>query len=130
MGTPCILLAMGLRCLPFFLLALATASVALPDSPKAFDEIAKEADAARCADRIPDAINLYTEGLHLRPRWSDGWWSLATLLYDQDRFPEAKTAFQRFAATSPKPGVAYSFLGLCEYETHEYDRALADFRTW
>lgn len=122
--------AMGLRCVPFLLLVFVASSAATPDSPKTFDEIAKQAEAARSADRILDAINLYTEGVHLRPQWSEGWWSLATLLYDQDRFPEAKTAFQRFAAISPKRGVAYAFLGLCEYETHEYDRALAHFRAW
>ena len=122
--------AMASRCLPFLLVLCATLSIALPDSPKSFDEIAKQAEAARSADRIPDAINLYTEGVRLRPQWSEGWWSLATLLYDQDRFPEAKGAFQKLAAISPKPGVAYSFLGLCEYETRENDQALAHFRAW
>lgn len=121
---------MGLRCLPLLILFLATSGAAVADSPKTFDEIARQAEAARSADHIRDAIDLYTQGVHLRPQWSEGWWSLATLLYDQDRFPEAKTAFQRFAAISPKPGVAYSFLGLCEYETREYDRALSHFRAW
>lgn len=121
---------MGLRCVPLLLLLLAVSSVSVADSPKTFDEIAKQADAARSAEHIHDAIELYTAGVHLRPQWSEGWWSLATLLYDQDRFPEAKTAFERFAAISPKPGVAYSFLGLCEYETREYDRALTHFRAW
>ena len=121
---------MALRCLPFLLLLFTTASAALPDSPKSFDEIAKQAEAARSADRVRDAINLYSEGVHLRPQWSEGWWSLASLLYDQDRFPEAETAFQKFATISPKPAVAYSFLGLCEYETRDYDRALSHFRLW
>ncbi|HKF01935.1 MAG TPA: tetratricopeptide repeat protein [Candidatus Sulfotelmatobacter sp.] len=97
---------------------------------ESFEQITKQADAARSADRIRDAIDLYTQGVRLRPQWTEGWWSLGTLLYDQDRFPEAKTAFQRFAASAPKPGAAYSFLGLCEYETHDYDRALSHFRAW
>lgn len=121
---------MGLRCVPFLLLVFAASSFALPDSSKSFDEIAKQAEAARSSDRMLEAINLYTEGVHLRPQWSEGWWSLGSLLYDQDRFPEAKIAFERFAAISPKPAVAYAFLGLCEYETHDYDRALAHFRAW
>lgn len=121
---------MGLRCLPLLILILATSSAAVSESKKTFEEIAKQADAARSADRVRDAIDLYAQGVHLRPQWSEGWWSLATLLYDQDRFPEAKTAFQRFAAISPKPGVAYSFLGLCEYETRDYDLALSHFRAW
>ncbi len=121
---------MALRSFPFLLVLFAASSLAVPDSQKSFQTIATEADAARSADHIRDAINLYTEGLRLRPKWSEGWWSLATLLYDQDRFPEARTAFQKFVATTSKPGVAYSFLGLCEYETHEYDKALAHFRAW
>ena len=121
---------MGLRCLPLLILILATSSAAVSESKKTFEEIAKQADAARSADRVREAIDLYAQGVHLRPQWSEGWWSLATLLYDQDRFPEARTAFQRFAAISTKPGVAYSFLGLCEYETGDYDLALSHFRAW
>ena len=97
---------------------------------KSFEEIAKQADAARTADRIQDAINLYAAGVRLRPAWSEGWWSLGSLLYDQDRFPEAKTAFVHFAAITRKPGPAYAFLGLCEYETRDYAHAVWHFRAW
>lgn len=121
---------MVLRRLPFVLFLLATSSLAASPPQASFEQIAKRADAARSADRVRDAIDLYTQGVHVRPQWTDGWWSLGTLLYDQDRFPEAKTAFQRFAASAPKPGAAYSFLGLCEYETRDYDHALSHFRAW
>ncbi len=97
---------------------------------KTFETIAKRADVARTADRVNEAIGLYTEGVRLRPSWSEGWWSLGSLLYDEDRFPEAQAAFKRFAAIAPKPGPAYAFLGLCEYETEEYDHALEHFRLW
>lgn len=120
---------MLLRCL-LLLLLVATSSIALSEPEKSFSEIAKQADAARSADHISAAIKLYRQGVRLHPQWSEGWWSLATLLYDEDRFPEARTAFQRFAATTPKPGVAYAFLGLCEYETRSYERAIDHFREW
>jgi tetratricopeptide (TPR) repeat protein len=97
---------------------------------EAFETIAKRADVARSADRVNDAIELYREGVRLRPSWSEGWWSLGSLLYDEDRFSEAQAAFKRFAAIAPKPGPAYAFLGLCEYETQDYDRALQHFRLW
>ncbi len=123
--------SMGLRWLPFVLLLLAMPSLAAPPTPQeSFEQIAHQADAARAADRIRNAIDLYKRGVRLRPQWTEGWWSLGTLLYDQDRFPEAKAAFQRFAAGSPKPGPAYSFLALCEYETQDYDHALDHFRAW
>jgi tetratricopeptide (TPR) repeat protein len=77
-----------------------------------------------------EAIRLYSQGLRLRPSWNEGWWWLGSLLYEQDRFPEAQAAFTRFAAISAKPGPAYGFLGLCEYETREYDRAHEHFQAW
>jgi|CZKR01.1.fsa_nt_gi tetratricopeptide (TPR) repeat protein len=113
----------------FIVILVATA--AFPGTtPKKFEQIAKQADEARAADRVNDAINLYKDGIHLRPAWGEGWWSLGSLLYDQDRFPEAELAFRHFVAITPKPGPAYAFLGLCEYENRDYDRALRHFRDW
>jgi len=100
-------------------------------SPQArFEEIASQADIARAQNRLPDAIRLYREGTHLRPSWTDGWWYLGSLLYDQDRFSEASIAFERLIASTVRRGPAHAFLGLCEYETGKYDDALAQFRAW
>jgi tetratricopeptide (TPR) repeat protein len=102
-----------------------------PSSPQpSFEQIAKQADAARVADRMEDAIELYSEGVGLRPSWSEGWWWLASLLYDQDRFSEAQPPLQRFIAIASKPAPAYAFLGLCEYETRDYEHALQHFQEW
>jgi tetratricopeptide (TPR) repeat protein len=97
---------------------------------KSFEQVAQQADAARAGDRIPEAIHLYRVGVRLRPSWNDGWWWLGSLYYDQDRFAEADAAFQRFVAIAPKPGPAFAFLGLCEYETHEYGAAVTHFQRW
>jgi tetratricopeptide (TPR) repeat protein len=95
-----------------------------------FEQIAKQADAARSADHLNEALALYSKGVRLRPEWSEGWWSLGSLLYEQDRFPEAQEAFRRFVATATKPGPGYAFLALCEYETHDYEGALKHFQSW
>jgi tetratricopeptide (TPR) repeat protein len=108
-----------------FLLAAPASSV-----QSRFETIARQAEAARAQDRVRDAIRLYREGTDLRPSWSDGWWYLGTLLYDQDRFSEATIAFQHLLASTSHRGPAYAFLGLCEYETGNYDEALAQFRAW
>lgn len=97
---------------------------------RGFEQVAQQAEAARVGDRIPEAIRLYRAGVDLRPTWSDGWWWLGSLYYDQDRFAEADAAFRRFVTMTPKPGPAYGFLGLCEYETHNYSSALNHFRKW
>jgi tetratricopeptide (TPR) repeat protein len=106
-------------------LAAAAASV-----PARFEEIVHQADVARGQNRVPDAIRLYREGTRLRPSWTDGWWYLGSLLYDQDRFAEAAIAFERLIATTEHRGPARAFLGLCDYETGKYDAGLAQFRAW
>jgi len=116
----------------FFLAFVITAALSglCPAAQKGFDEIARDADAARAADRMQDAIRLYRQGVNLRPTWQAGWWWLGSLYYEQDRFPEAQAALLRFVAMAPQPGPAYAFLGLCEYETRDYARAIDHFRTW
>lgn len=57
-------------------------------------------------------------------------WSQATLLYDQERFPEAQPVFERFIAASTQPAPAFALLALCEYENRRYDRAIVHFRDW
>lgn len=99
-------------------------------SSGSFARIAKQADEARASDHLNDALHLYAQGVRLRPSWAEGWWWMGSLLYEQDRFSEAQTAFQRFVKISAKPAPAYAFLALCEYETRDYDRALQHFQTW
>ena len=115
---------------PLLALLLAAASAPSDKAPSNFEQIAKQAETARTADHFTDAIRLYRAGLHLNPGWRDGWWSLASLYYDQDRFSESDDAFRHFASLASKKGPADAFLGLCEYETRDYDRALEHFRRW
>jgi len=91
---------------------------------KSFDEVAKAADEAREADRDEDAIRLYREGLQLRPAWKEGMWYLSTLLYQKERFAEARDVLRQFVSVEPKAGPAWALLGMSEYQTREYSRAL------
>jgi tetratricopeptide (TPR) repeat protein len=112
---------------------LACPSVAATDSrslPRAIQDIARQAEQAQSSDHLPDAIKLYQKGLALDAKWNQGWWALGSILYDQDRFPEAQTAFRHFVTLSPNPGPGYAFLALCEYETGAYDNSLQHFRRW
>jgi tetratricopeptide (TPR) repeat protein len=114
---------------PGLLLIYSLAACAAPD-PSRFEAIAGQAEAARADDRVADAIRLYREGTGLRPSWAEGWWYLGSLLYDQDRYSEAISAFQHVVASKSHRGPALGFLGLCEYETGRYGDALAQFRAW
>lgn len=114
----------------FLVLILPTQIARASSSPTAFETIARQADEARTGDRLPQAIHLYREGVKLRPSWSTGWWWLGSIYYDQDRFSEAQQAFTRFISTGKAVAPAYGFLGLCEYETRDYNHAAEHFRRW
>jgi tetratricopeptide (TPR) repeat protein len=88
-----------------------------------FAQVSKEAAAARESNRLDDAVRLYRDSVRLRPTWTEGWWYLGTLLYDQDRYSEARGALRRFTELDPKAGPGWALLGLCEFETKEYQQA-------
>jgi tetratricopeptide (TPR) repeat protein len=110
-------------------LSLAVSAAPLPPQ-KSFDEVARQADSARTADRMTEAIGLYREGVRLRPSWNEGWLWLGNLLYDQDRFPEAQASFAHFVANEPKAGPVWALKGLCEFEMRDYAHSMEDLETW
>lgn len=76
------------------------------------------------AGKTDAAIRDYQRALELQPEWKEGLWNLGMLLYSSDRFAEAKANFQKVVEFAPNVGVAWSLLGLSEYETRDYDDAL------
>ncbi|HEY8461483.1 MAG TPA: tetratricopeptide repeat protein, partial [Blastocatellia bacterium] len=90
----------------------------------AFDEIVRKADQANEAGRLDEALDLYGKALQMRPRWAEGWWRAGAILYDRDRYADARDAFRNLVALEPKRAHAWGMLGLCEYQTREYDRAV------
>lgn len=93
---------------------------------KTFHELAARADSARDANHLEEATKLYHRALVLNPKWAEGWWSLGTLEYDNDRYAEAELAFGKVVVLDPKQGTARAMLGLCEFELGQNDRALKD----
>jgi tetratricopeptide (TPR) repeat protein len=93
-------------------------------TPATFDRVSKEAAQAREQNRIQDATRLYLQAVKMRPSWTEGWWFLGEMLYDQNQYPEARDALRRLVSLDHKTGPGFALLGLCEYETKEYARAL------
>jgi tetratricopeptide (TPR) repeat protein len=93
-----------------------------------FDAVAKQAEEARVAGHLDDAVVLYEKGLKLNPEWKEGGWYLATILYDKDRYPEAAGLFRVLSAAEPRNGPAAVMLGLCEFETRQYEQSLNDLQ--
>lgn len=93
-----------------------------------FDQLAKRADNARQSGRFDEAIPLYIEALKNKPNWAEGWWYLGTILYERDSYAEARDALRNVTDLQPRDAAAWALLGLCEYQTREYERALVDLQ--
>jgi tetratricopeptide (TPR) repeat protein len=105
--------------------SLAAADQKTPDAASAaFDRASKAATEARAQNHATDAIALYRQALSMRPSWTEGWWFLGELLYDGNRYPEARDALRRLIALDRTSGPGFALLGLCEFETKEYDKSL------
>lgn len=92
--------------------------------PQDFDKLAAQAAQARDANRLDEAVALYRQALRLRPLWDEGWFYLATLLYEGDSWADASQAFRETTNLNPKVGTAWVMLGLCEFKLGRYDDSL------
>jgi tetratricopeptide (TPR) repeat protein len=90
----------------------------------AFDQSVKAGDEARLAGRLDEALGHYAKALQVRPYWPDGWWYVGTILYEKDRYAESRDAFRNLVALEPNRGPAWGMLGLCEFQTREFERAV------
>jgi tetratricopeptide (TPR) repeat protein len=88
-----------------------------------FDHFVKQADEARLAERFDEAISLYGKALSIKPKWPDGWWYIGAIFYQRDLYPQARDAFQNVVALEPDRAPASAMLGLCQFQTGEYERA-------
>ena len=96
----------------------------LPDNGARFKSLSEQAAKASSENRLDEAVALYLKALALRPKWTDGWWSLATIEYDQDRYAKAARGFEKVIALDPKNGTAHAMLGLCQFELGKEEAAL------
>ena len=94
------------------------------ESPETeFERVVKLADDARLAEKFDEAVSLYGEALKIKPKWPDGWWYVGAIFYQKDLYPQARDAFQNLVALEPERGQAWAMLGLCQFQTGEYERA-------
>ena len=119
-----------LSALVIILLLICSATVSAQSTRKSsanaeseFDRFVKQADEARMAERFDEAISLYGSALKIKPKWPDGWWYIGAIFYQRDLYPDARNAFQNLVALEPERGPAWAMLGLCLFQTKEYERA-------
>ena len=107
-----------MRFLAFLLLTTLAAQAKGVRTPAAMAVLQRQATEAREQNRNQDALRLYRECVRLQPNWSEGWWYLGTLLYDQNAYAPARDALLKLVQLEPKsPPAAWALLGLCEFET-------------
>jgi tetratricopeptide (TPR) repeat protein len=124
-GAPVLWRAAATLCLTALLGPVAAADQKAPEAaPAAFDRVSKAATKARAQNRIEDAIGLYRQAVKLRPSWAEGWWFLGELLYDRNKYPEARDSLRRLIDLDRTTGPGFALLGLCEFETKDYASAL------
>jgi predicted Zn-dependent protease len=90
------------------------------------DGLVLEAEKARDAGRLEEALGLYRKALASRADWDEGRWYVATLLYELDRYAEAREAFADVLERQPTHAGARGLKGLCEFELRNHERALRD----
>jgi tetratricopeptide (TPR) repeat protein len=108
------------------LLALWPGLCAAQANPASFSDVAAKATAARDANDLPGAIELYQQALKLNPQWPDGWWFLGSLQYSTGAYSEARDALSHYLELSPNAAPALAMRGLCAFEIGDYASSLQD----
>lgn len=99
-------------------------SASQPNPTSAFDNLSHEAEQARDAKRLDEALSLYKKALDLDPDWQAGWWNAGSIAYDLNKYSECAPDFRRLAALKPDLAPAWTYEGLCEYRLRDYEAAL------
>jgi tetratricopeptide (TPR) repeat protein len=118
-------IALAALAIPAPLMAQSGSSPA-PTSQPTFDQLSKDADAARGSGDSARATDLYTQALHLNPSWPDGWWYLGQLRYGADDYAQAEDDFTHYLNLMPDAAPATALRGLCEFELGQYEPSLLD----
>ncbi len=97
-------------------------------NPSSFSDVASKATAARDANDVPHAIELYRQALKLNGQWPDGWWFLGSLQYGTGAYAAAEDALTHYLNLTPNAAPALAMRGLCEFETADYAKSLNDIQ--
>ena len=99
-----------------------------PQANKDFEQFVKRGDEARLAQRLDEAVALYGQALKIKPTWPEGWWYIGAILYEKDLYAQGRDAFQNLVALEPTRGQGWAMLGLCQFQTGEYERSVVSLQ--
>jgi len=82
------------------------------------------AERARDENRDEESIRLFRRVLIAQPESEEALWYLGTLLYEKKQYAEARDVLRVFMTIRSDAGAGWALLGLSEFNTREYPRAL------
>jgi tetratricopeptide (TPR) repeat protein len=110
------------------LLTMATSAYAQsagqPGHAPRFENLLHQAEVARDAKRLDEALTLYKRALELKPGWEDGWGIAGSIAYELEKYSECASDFRRLTVLKPDLVPAWTLEGLCEYQLRDYRAAL------
>jgi tetratricopeptide (TPR) repeat protein len=110
------------------LLTMATSAYAQsagqPGHAPRFENLVHQAEVAREAKRLDEALTLYKHALELKPGWEDGWGTAGSIAYELEKYSECASDFRRLTVLKPDLVPAWTLKGLCEYQLRDYKAAL------
>lgn len=106
------------------ILAVVVAGAYAQNGPATFEQLSQQAQQAYEANHEEDAARLYSEAVKLRPDWAEGWWAIGMIAYQRDQYPQCRDALTRMVALDASAAPGFALLGLCEFQTQDYDKSL------
>ena len=83
-----------------FLIALTAAGQTKP--PATFSDLSARAQQAYKAQNDAEAKRLFTAAVKLRPTWTEGWWALGMINYQQDQYADCRDSLKQMVKLAPK----------------------------
>jgi len=86
-------------------------------------KLKSDAEHAQAAGNDSVATTLYAKALQQDPAWTEGWWRYGGLLYQQQKYQDARLAFGRLTQLAPRNPLGFALLGICEYSLADWNNA-------
>jgi tetratricopeptide (TPR) repeat protein len=93
-------------------------------SRQSIDQLLQAAEKARDANQDDEAIRLFRRALSIQPESEEALWYLSSMLYERDQYAESRDVLRQFLTIRSDAGPGWALLGLAEFHTREYPRAL------
>jgi len=93
-------------------------------SRQSFDQLLQAAEKARDESRDDEAIRLFRRAVSEQPESEQALWYLATMLYEKQRYSDARDVLRQFVTLRPDAGPAWALLGFSEFQLRAYPHAL------